>query len=151
MRSRVSCLVLAAPLCLSACGSADLLAPPSGLPHAAASRSCAPTDGPAVAIYLAPTSISALEPAPPYVRLQVWKPVNEIVGKWSLSPGSADGSAAHFRPAGSIESAARGTVVVLAIGADSTVTGNVDLIFPSIGHVRGGFSARWVSRTFLCG
>ncbi|MHB1095268.1 MAG: hypothetical protein ACYC3F_03770 [Gemmatimonadaceae bacterium] len=146
-------LIVVAMLIVAGCNSDEALSPPAGLAHAAATRSCGPADGPAVAIYLAPESIIAtLEPATPYIRIDVWKGADALFGTWSLSPTSAHGAAARFQVAlGSIESATGGTVVVSAVGRDSTITGSVDLQFPSSGRVHGAFSARWIARTFLCG
>ncbi len=145
-------LIIAAMLLVAGCNSDDALSPPVGFVHAAATRSCGPADGPAVAIYLAAEAIATLEPATPYVRIDVWKAADALVGTWSLSPTSAHGAAARLQAShGSIESATGGTVVVSAVGGDSTITGSVDLQFPSSGRVHGAFSARWISRTFLCG
>jgi ABC-type Fe3+-hydroxamate transport system substrate-binding protein len=145
-------LIVTAMLLVAGCNSDDALSPPVGFAHAAATRSCGPADGPAVAIYLAPAAIATLEPATPYIRIDVWKAADALVGTWSLSATSAHGAASRFQDSlGSIESATGGTVVVSAVGSDSTITGSVDLQFPSSGRVHGAFSARWISRTFLCG
>ncbi len=145
-------LIVAAMLFVSGCNSDDPLSPPVGFAHAAATRSCGPADGPAVAIYLAPEAIATLEPATPYIRIDVWQAADALVGTWSLSATSAHGAASRFQVAlGPIESATAGTVVVSAVGRDSTITGSVDLQFPSSGRVHGAFSARWIARTFLCG
>lgn len=152
MRGGQVVLIVAATLVVAGCNSDDALSPPVGFAHAAATRSCGPADGPAVAIYLAPEAIATLEPATPYIRIDVWQAADALVGTWSLSPTSANAAAARFQVSlGSIESATGGTVVVSAVGRDSTITGSVDLQFPSSGRVHGGFSARWISRTFLCG
>lgn len=152
MRRRRSFLILGVLLYLPACNSKDVLAPPVGLSSAAATRSCGPADGPAIALYLASAPISSVEPATPYIQLNLWKPVDALVGTWSVSPASADGSAASFpAPPGSSESATSGTVVVISVGRDSTITGTMDLQFPVTGQVRGSFSAHWIPRTVLCG
>ncbi len=152
MRVRQFLLIGAALSLIAGCDSQDVLAPPAGYSNAAVSRSCGPADGPAVAIYLAPVAIDTLEPAAPYIRIYLWRPVDAVLGSWLLAPSSADGTAARYQSSpGSIETATGGNVVVLSVGADSTITGNVDLQFPSTGRVRGGFRARWISRTFLCG
>lgn len=145
-------MVIAALSFVAGCSSQDVLTPPVGFADAAATRSCGPTDGPAVAIYLAPVAISALEPATPYIRVDLWKPAGALVGTWTLLPSSANGIAARFLPPpGGIETAVSGRVTVTSVGTDSTITGSVDLQFPSDQRVRGGFSARWITRTFLCG
>lgn len=145
-------LIVALQMSVAGCTSQDVLTPPVGFADAAATGSCSPTDGPAVAIYLAPVAISALEPATPYIRVDLWKPASALVGTWALLPSSANGIAARFwPPPGGIETATSGKVTVTSVGTDSTITGSVDLQFPSAQRVRGGFSARWITRTFLCG
>jgi hypothetical protein len=137
---------------LAGCASEGVNAPPPGLPHAAATRSCGPTDGPAVAIYLSAAPVLSLEPSTPYVRVAVWQPLERLTGKsWLLSDGDSDGAAWSYATAEAFEVATRGEVTVTAVSADSSVEGVVDVTFPSAGRVRGGFKARWLSRTLLCG
>lgn len=152
MRVGQRLLIVVVTLLVAGCDSEDVLAPPAGYANAAAARSCGPADGPAVVIYLAADVIAALEPAVPYIRIDVWLSADDIVGTWALGPSSANVSAARFQTAlGSMETATSGKVVLSSVGSDSTITGSVDLRFPSTGQVRGGFRARWISRTLLCG
>jgi len=148
-------VVLATTLIVSTslgCNSDGVLAPPRGLEHAAAGRSCAPTDGPAVTIYLSPSAVSSPYPTPPFVELSLWRSSDELVGRWSLAASSKHGAASRIGPGGEfLESAGLGSVTVLSVQEDTTIRGNVDIIFASGYRVRGGFTAAWISRTTICG
>jgi len=136
----------------AACGGDGLLAPPSGLPFAAAGAACAPMDGPAVTVYLSASAIASPAPAPPNVQLSLWRSAEEITGTWSLAPSSAHGQAVRIGPAGGlVESATRGSITVLSVDAARTVVGNVDVTFASGMRVRGGFTAPWIVRSVVCG
>ena len=135
-----------------ACGSDGLLAPPPGLPYAAAGAACAPTDGPAVTIYLSASPIASPDPSPPNVQLSVWRSADELIGNWSLAASSAHGQAVLSGPAGgSMETATRGSITVLSVDPDRTVVGNLDVTFASGMRIRGGFTAPWIVRHVVCG
>lgn len=137
---------------LLACDTDGVLAPPLGLSHAVASATCGPTDGPGVAVLLAPSALESASPTQPNVRLNVWRPATDLVGTWSLAPSSVQGSAARIGSAGSvIDGAAHGSITVLSVREDGTVVGNVDLVLRSGEQVRGGFRARWIPTTPMCG
>jgi hypothetical protein len=134
------------------CGGDGLLSPPAGLPNAAAGAACAPTDGPAVTVYLSASAIVSPNPAPPNVQLTIWRSADELIGTWSLAASSAQGQAVRIGPAGEfMESAARGTITVFSVNADRTVVGNVDVTFASGTRIRGGFTAPWIVRSVVCG
>lgn len=145
--------VVTSLLLLMACASDGVNAPPPGLPHAAATRFCGPTDGPAVAIYLSRAPMLSLAPPAPYVRVAVWQPLDRLTGRsWSLTGAETEGGAWFFATPGTFEVATRGEVTVRAVSADNTVEGTVDLRFPSAGRIRGGFKASWLNLpTLLCG
>ncbi len=80
MRVKPFLLIGAAFSLVAGCNSQDVSAPPAGYSNAAATRTCGPADGPAVAIYLAPDAIDTLEPAAPYIRIYLWKSVDAVLG-----------------------------------------------------------------------
>ena len=146
---RVIGFSMAAALFL-ACTDNGISAPPAGFTHAAATRTCGPADGPAVAIYLSPNAIESLEPTTPFVRIYVAEAVNILAGRtWSLAGSGSEGGAwfnASFAPS---EVATRGLMTVSSVGSDNTVEGSVDLTFPS-GHIHGGFHALWRPNNIVC-
>lgn len=136
----------------AACGGDGPLAPPPGLPYAAAGASCAPTDGAAVTVYLSASAITSPDPAPPNVQLSIWRSVDDLTGTWSLVASRAQGQAVRIGPTGEfMESAARGSITVLSVNADRTVVANVDVTFASGTRIRGGFTAPWIVRSVVCG
>jgi hypothetical protein len=69
-----------------------------------------------------------------------------------LAPASAQGSAARIGATGIVtDVAARGSVTVRSVGPDSSIAGNVDIVLGSGEHIRGGFRARWMPATLMCG
>lgn len=136
----------------AACGGDGLLSPPPGLPYAAAGASCTPTDGPAVQVYLSASTIASPNPTPPIVQLTIWRSTDELTGTWSLAASSEQAVAVRIGGAGEfVESGARGSISVLSVSADRTVSGNVDVTFTSGTRIRGGFTAPWLVRTVVCG
>jgi hypothetical protein len=144
--------LLASLLSVLSCGTEGIPAPPQGFGQAVATNDCGPADGPAVAIYLAQAEVETFEPAPPYVRIYVAQPLEELAGRsWSLAGHEAQGSALYCNERGTCEAAIAGTLTVDAVTSDSTVDASTTLAFPSSGRVIGGIRARWVPRTMLCG
>jgi hypothetical protein len=143
-----SWLLVAFPV---ACTSNSIPGPPAGLAHAAATPTCAPTDGPAVAIYLAAAPVGSVEPPAPYLRIDVWQPLGRLAGRsWVLAGSEAEGSAWFYSTATDFEIATRGRVTINAVAPDNTIEGSADLTFPSAGRIRGGFRAAWLSRVVGC-
>jgi hypothetical protein len=150
--SRVLGVLLVA---VASCDSDGVFAPPSGLRHSAAMRSCGPTDGAAVAIYLLRTATTDLSPAPlPHVRIAIHQGVSEIERRgWDVSHDSQHGIAVFVDNTSAFQPASRGVVIINNVLSDTTIEGSVDLVFPEAGRVRGGFRARWMSASppLLCG
>jgi hypothetical protein len=144
-------IVSAAILMVAACSSDDIPGSPAGLPYAAATPTCGPTDGPAVAIYLSPSPVTSLDPAIPYVRIAVWQPLDRLRERtWTLGEGAA--TAGYFTTQNEFETASSGSVTVTTIDSDSTVRGSAVFTFPTRGTVTGGFRAHWLPvATLLCG
>ncbi len=134
------------------CRSDATVAPPAGLPYAVASRSCAPTDGPAVTIVLMAERVQSSAPAVPSLSLHVWHPLESLRGRtFSLVGASADG-AATFHPRGTtFETATSAVVRVTEVAADSSIEGTVDATFPASGRIRGTFHGVWIAGMPMCG
>jgi hypothetical protein len=142
--------IAAAALAAAVLGCGDGLSPPFGFEHAAAMRTCGPLDGAALAIVISRSPITSVgNPPTPSLGVGVWVSLEAATGKtWSL--GDEAWAVFQARP-GSTEAATFGSVRISSVSADSTVTGMVDLRFPSMGAVRGTFSAPLIRNTFLCG
>jgi hypothetical protein len=135
-----------------ACGGSGISAPPVGFTYAAATRTCGPADGPAVAIYLTPDPVTSLEPATPFVRMYVAESVNALAGRtWILAGSKSAGGAWFHSAASNYEIATGGYMIVSSVSTDNTIEGKVNISFPNAGRIRGGFRAAWVPSTVLCG
>lgn len=143
-------LAVVAGLLVPAC-AAGPAEPPDGFPFARAMAECGPADGPAVSIRLLRDTMPALPPGGASVRVNVWHGLDELAGgSWTVGGWSPEGVADYWDGQGATTALA-GTVTVTAVLADSTVEGEVDLISAGGLTIRGGFRARWVTRTLMCG
>jgi hypothetical protein len=133
-----------------ACGSGSVSPTFKGFAYSSVTPQCGPADGPAVAIFLAPTQAGANDPSAPYVRLYVAVPVDQLKGLWPITTNSEAG--AWFHPDGSnYELAESGYMNVSSIDSDNTVTGSLDLQFPDAGHIKTAFRAKFRPSNILCG
>jgi len=133
------------------CSSDGVVGPSGRFDHAAATFTCGPADGPALAIYLAPDPITSLEPPGVFVRVYVPGTIDEIRGA-ILPISSNSNAAAWFHPnANDYEIATNGYLMVGSGSAGNTLEGSVGLNFPSAGHIHGAFHAEWIPTSVLCG
>lgn len=135
-----------------ACSSDSVSAPLRGFVYSAAAAQCGPADGPAVAIYLAPNPVGAIEPSAPYVRVYVPVQADQLTAHvWPIASINTE-AAAWFHPNGSTyELAESGYMIVSSVDSDNTITGSVDLQFPDAGHIKSAFRAKWRPNNILCG
>jgi hypothetical protein len=146
---RLTHAVLAAVLL--ACNGDDILSPPLGYPHSAATNTCGPADGPAVAIMLAKQPITSLQVGGPHIRLFIWRSLGEIEGHtWSIQDDGMQASASFNSGSTYLESATSGSIHIESVSDDNTVAGNMDVTFADHGRVRGGFTAHWIANQMLC-
>jgi hypothetical protein len=145
--------VLAGALVLgTACDSLHRFGADSVPAYAVAARSCAPTDGPAVAIYLTHEPVTSLEPTVPYFQVAIWQPLEEVSGRtWTVAGDLLEGSASYRPSSDRYEFATTGRIRIDAVSHENTVRGSVDLRFPTAGRVRGGFQATWLTTSMMCG
>ena len=147
---RIRPLAFAIALLAAACDSGPA-EPPSGFPFASATPECGPADGPAVAISLVRDTMPELPPGGARVRVYLWHGLDELPGRpWAVGGDSPDGFADYWDGTGAT-TALHGTVTVIAVRADSTVEGEVNLVSGGPFSVRGGFRAGWIPRSLMCG
>lgn len=149
--SRLFRLSLVIPFAL-ACASDTVSGPVRVFNHAAAQAACGPADGPAVAIFLGPNSVSPLPPSAPYVRVYVPVAVNELPGRiWGISDGNSP-AAAWFHPDGSTyELATSGYLIVTSVDSHNVIRGSVDVRFPDAGRIKSVFETTLLPNNYLCG
>jgi hypothetical protein len=132
-----------------ACSSDATSAPLRAFLYSAVAAQCGPADGPAVAVFLAPTQAGANDPTAPYVQVFVPVLVGQLTGVWPIATNSEAG--ASFHPDGSTyEFAESGYMTVSSVDSDNTVTGSVDLQFPDAGHIKTAFRAKFRPNVALC-
>jgi hypothetical protein len=146
---RWSGIALTATLLLG-CSSDGVVGPSGHFDHAAATFTCGPADGPAIAIYLAPDPITSLAPSGIHVRLFVPGTVDEIRGRWLPISSRSEVSAWFHHNANDSEIATDGYLMVGSGSEGVGVDGLVDLQFPIAGRVHGTFHAEWIPTNIGC-
>lgn len=136
---------------LLGCSSDNVLRPPAGLKYSVAVAACGPADGPAVAIFLTQDPAQAPNPAPPYVRIYIDLTYGQLDGRTrSVRGSSADASAWFQYVTDAMEEATNGFVIASYSSADNTVSGSVDMVFPTAGHIVGAFHAPFFPNQAFC-
>jgi hypothetical protein len=120
-----------------------------GFAYSSVAAQCGPADGPAVAVFLAPSLAGANGESAPYVRLYVAVSVSQLAGVWPITTNS-DATAWFQSNAATSEVAESGYMFVSSVDSDNTVTGSVDLQFPNAGHIKTDFRAKFRPNVALC-
>ena len=135
---------------IAACGADGIPGPPVGLDQATASRSCGPTDGPAVAITLGSALAPSVQP-PPYLVVSIQRDIGQLApASWNIGDPQGLVGATFVPTPGTYESATLGRVTITRVDTTAAIEGAVSLTFPSR-RVSGGFRAEWISRFPACG
>ena len=146
--TRMFCCSLVAVFAM-ACGS-DSVSPALGaFAYSSVAAQCGPADGPAAAVFLAPTQAGANGESAPYVRVYVAVSVNQLTGVWPITTNS-EAAAWLQSNASTSEVAESGFMIVKSVDSDNTVTGLVDLYFPDGGHIKTDFRAKFRPNVALC-
>ncbi|HEY0527240.1 MAG TPA: hypothetical protein VGD02_00310 [Gemmatimonadaceae bacterium] len=133
-----------------ACSSDTAVGPTGRFDHAAATTTCGPADGPAVAIYLTSEPVKSIEPSGVYVRIFIPGSVDQLAGtSWPIAANSEAG-ARYTRTANNYEWAKSGLLIVKSVASDNSVSGSVYLDFPDAGHIQGEFHADWFPAVHPC-
>jgi hypothetical protein len=158
MRSMLLSRVSLALVLATSAGCDDGILPPRvNFADAIAMPACGPADGGAVAIYLTSSAIVSDAPAPPFLRVDIWRTLAELGNQtFPLGPGSESATAHYFASmtSSTVTPAAGGSVTVTAASAEGGIQGEITALIPDHGMIRGNFSARWIpQRTTLdlCG
>lgn len=119
-------------------------------PYAVVRDSCAPWDGPAVAIYLTKSKVTAREIPEPSITINLWRqlppPINQPI---SLQSGGL-GVATRCLHAEDCE-AAIGATITFTSYSDSSISGSYELKFKNGDVERGSFQAAWQHYPERCG
>ncbi len=114
--------------------------------------SCAPWDGPAIAITLTTEPAQCKRIAGPYLSLAIWRglPIHEgqIV---KFGSGSDAGWAARCAKEGDCKPAQSGTIIFENYQERSSATGRYELQFKDGGSLKGTFAVKWCEERVICG
>jgi len=124
---------------------------PEGFSYSYAMRSCAPWDGPAVAVYLTSNPADSISVPTPYLGLAVYRSPTEVVGRrfeWPAKQQVAGGF--RCRSEGDCEASTEGYIRFDQSLPDGTMIGSFVARFPQ-DTVQGGFRAVWIEKRMFCG
>lgn len=118
-------------------------------PYAVIRNSCAPWDGPAVAIYLTKTQVTSNDVPFPYIGISLWRsfppPLNQ-----PISLQAEQGAGNRCRSSQECESAVAATVTFTSYD-DNGAAGTYELKFKNGEVERGSFQGRWQRIRQFCG
>lgn len=133
-------------------GAGPLPAAPAGYPYAYATNSCGPADGPATRFFLASEPSATLPTTVPRIEFAIYRSASELQGEDVVWNGaSAEGWAGRCGGTGPCAAATSATVRFRRSGADTVLSGTVQLRFEDGSSTSGGFEATWRRTEQLCG
>ena len=114
--------------------------------------SCAPWDGPAIAITLTTEPAQCKRIAGPYLSLAIWRGVPIHAGQVvKFGSGSDAGWAARCAKEGDCKPAQSGTIIFENYQERSRATGRYELQFKGGGSLKGTFAVKWCEERVICG
>jgi hypothetical protein len=114
--------------------------------------SCAPWDGPAIAITLTTEPAQCKRIAGPFLSLAIWRGVPIHAGQVvKFGPGSDAGWAARCAKEGDCMPAQSGTITFDNYEERSSATGRYELEFKDGGILKGTFAVKWCEERVRCG
>jgi hypothetical protein len=114
--------------------------------------SCAPWDGPAIAITLTREPAQCKRVAGPYISLAIWRGVPIHAGQVvKFGPGTDTGWAARCAKEGDCNPAQSGTIVFDHYQERSSAAGHYELQFKSGETMKGSFAVKWCEERVICG
>ena len=133
-----------------ACQTTQPLSPPL---NAALVQTCAPFDGPAIALFLTDQPAVATYPQPPYSGITIYRSVSEVLDRqFDVSPATQNLGSAQICPAtGECQTAKAASVTFRGLAADSTVEVTYRLEPTSGKPITGQGRARLHPAAGMCG
>ncbi len=135
----------------TALSAQPLSAEPHNLRYATMRNSCAPWDGPAIAIVLS-NSAGCKAVETPYVQISLWRNLPPKTGKtYQFDTSNSNGAASRCLKPGKCEAATSGTVTFEIYEEGKRNRGHYELHFKDNVSEIGTFLAEWCSNRELCG
>jgi hypothetical protein len=120
-------------------------------PHATVAQTCAPWDGPALAVVLSHTAGCAPLTFP-YIQISLWRDLPPKAGKaFSFDIRNSNGQASRCLKPNECEPATSGSVVFDIVEEGKEAKGRYELHFKDGGIEGGSFEAEWCPNRALCG
>ncbi|HME34056.1 MAG TPA: hypothetical protein VKF84_02375 [Candidatus Sulfotelmatobacter sp.] len=114
--------------------------------------SCAPWDGPAIAITLTTEPAQCKRIAGPYISIAIWRGVPIHEGQVvKFGPGSDAGWAARCAKEGDCKPAQSGTIMFDNYQERSSAAGHYELQFKDGEILKGTFAVKWCEERVVCG
>jgi hypothetical protein len=152
MRSTLTrALRLMMALALAGCqnGIAD---PDAPLRFADATNGCAPTDAAAVSLTFSATALRGDDPGTPALSLRIWSGLGSLAGRsFRFDSTFSDGYGEFFTTRTSQAGPVVGTVNIVRVNADNSVTGFYRVRLKDGTQLANEFSARWRATATRCG
>jgi hypothetical protein len=128
-----------------------LPAAPHHFPYATIVHTCAPWDGPALAVLLGNTAGCASVKAP-YVQISLWRDLPPKAGKTiSFDIRNSNGQASRCLKVNECEAATSGSVLFDIVDEGKKAKGRYELHFKDGSIENGSFEAEWCETRALCG
>jgi len=120
-------------------------------PYATIAHTCAPWDGPALAVVLSSAAGCASVPGP-FIRISLWHELPPTAGKTiSFATGNSNGQASRCLKPNACEAATSGSVVFDVVDEGKNAYGRYELHFKDGSIESGSFEATWCENRALCG
>jgi hypothetical protein len=120
--------------------------------HGIMQSSCAPWDGPAIAIRLTTEPAQCKRFTEPFVSIAIWRGLPIHAGQVvKLGAGSDAGSAARCAKEGDCKLAQSATIVFDNYQERSAAAGHYELQFKGGEILKGTFEVKWCEERVICG
>jgi hypothetical protein len=120
--------------------------------HGTMQSSCAPWDGPAIAIRLTTESAECKRVSGPYLSIAIWRGLPIHAGQiFNLDAGSGAGSVARCAKEGDCKLTRSATIVFDKYQEGASASGHYELQFKGGEILKGTFEVKWCEERVVCG
>ena len=124
----------------------------SSFPYGTMQSSCAPWDGPAIAITLTSEPAQCKRVTEPYISIAIWRGLPIHAGQvFNLDAGSGAGSVARCTKEGDCKLTQSATIVFDKYQKGASAAGHYELQFKGGEILKGSFAVKWCEERVVCG
>ena len=125
---------------------------PTAFSYGTIQSSCAPWDGPAIAITLTGEPAQCKRTSEPFISIGIWRRLPLQSGQVvKFAPGSDAGFLSRCKKEGNCERAQSGTITFERYDVGSGASGRYELRFKGNETVSGTFKVKWCQDRAICG